>query len=244
MGRVSDARDRLMKAVTELIWSGSYGSTTVDQICTKAGVQKGSFYHFFDSKSDLACDAILAGWETYKSEMDRIFSPTRAPLDRFRGFCQQCYQEQLELKQRFGHVLGCPLASLGTEVSTQEDRLRAIVVGIMAQAESYLATTIRDAQAAGLVEPGDPALRARILYAYQEGLLSRARIQNNVEVLLEMEQGTLEILRVQSIPATSPSTNPAPAPAQPSISASPAQSAQSARSAHVSERRAARAGSR
>jgi TetR/AcrR family transcriptional repressor of nem operon len=198
-----------MKAVTELIWTGSYGSTTVDQICSKAGVQKGSFYHFFDSKSELACDAITAGWELYRVEMDRIFSPTQPPLDRLRGYCKHCYQEQSDLKQRFGHVLGCPLASLGTEVSTQDDRLRSIIGSIMAQAEAYLATTIRDAQAAGLLEPGDPGLRARILYAYQEGLLSQARIQNKLEVLLEKEQGTWEILRIRNnspLKTTSPRT--------------------------------------
>ena len=40
MGRVSDAKVKLMDAVTELIWTGSYGSTTIDQICEKAGVKK------------------------------------------------------------------------------------------------------------------------------------------------------------------------------------------------------------
>ena len=39
MGRVSDAKERLMDAVLELIWSGSYGSTTIDHICDKAGVK-------------------------------------------------------------------------------------------------------------------------------------------------------------------------------------------------------------
>ena len=42
MGRVSDAKERLMEAVRELVWTGSYGSTTIDQICEKAGVKKGS----------------------------------------------------------------------------------------------------------------------------------------------------------------------------------------------------------
>ena len=41
MGRVSDAKERLMKAVSELIWTGSYGNTTIDQICEKAGVKTG-----------------------------------------------------------------------------------------------------------------------------------------------------------------------------------------------------------
>ena len=61
MGRVSDAREKLMSAILELIWSGSYGNTTIDQICERAGVKKGSFYYFFDSKADLAVAAILTG---------------------------------------------------------------------------------------------------------------------------------------------------------------------------------------
>ena len=39
MGRTSDAKERLMAAISELIWIGSYGSTTIDQICDKAGVK-------------------------------------------------------------------------------------------------------------------------------------------------------------------------------------------------------------
>ena len=41
MGRVSDAKTKLMDAVLELIWTGSYGNTTIDLICEKAAVKKG-----------------------------------------------------------------------------------------------------------------------------------------------------------------------------------------------------------
>ncbi len=196
MGRTSDARERLLKAVAELIWTGSYGSTTIDQICEKADVRKGSFYHFFESKSDVACAAILDEWETFRGKLDPIFSPTRPPLDRLRDYCRSAYEEQVELKNRFGHVLGCPLASLGNEVSTLESGLRKVIQDIMRQAQRYLETTIRDAQAAGLIAACDPAVRARMLYAYHEGLLSQARIQDDLDILLEMEQGTLDILRM------------------------------------------------
>src|SRR3954470_6807092 len=108
MGRVSDARERLMKAVSELIWTGSYGSTTVDQICEKAGVKKGSFYHFFESKSDLAAAALEVNWQCQKVELDGIFSPTVPPLDRIRCFCDRCFQKQAELQKQCGSVLGCP----------------------------------------------------------------------------------------------------------------------------------------
>ena len=43
-----------MDAVAELFWTVSYDRTTIDQICEKAGVKKGSFYYFFDDKAALA----------------------------------------------------------------------------------------------------------------------------------------------------------------------------------------------
>jgi TetR/AcrR family transcriptional regulator, transcriptional repressor for nem operon len=197
MGRVSDAKERLMKAVSELIWTGSYGKTTIDQICAKAGVKKGSFYYFFDSKADLAEAALEGAWEEFRPKLDAVFSPTIDPLERFGRYCEMAYEDQAELKVRYGHVLGCPLCSLGTEVSTQEKGLQKKVKEIMDQARKYLETAVRDAHAAGLVRAPDPAAKARTLYAYHEGLLTQARIQNDVEVLKDMLRGTLDILGVR-----------------------------------------------
>src|SRR3954453_15273195 len=123
MGRVSDAKQRLMDAVTELIWHGSYGSTTIDQICEKAGVKKGSFYYFFESKCDLAAAALDATWQQKKPELDAIFSPTVPPLDRLRRFFEFGYEKQKEMKKQCGCVLGCPLFTLGAEVCNNEDKL-------------------------------------------------------------------------------------------------------------------------
>ena len=48
MARPSQAKENLIKAATDLIWEHSYGSTSVDDICARAEVRKGSFYHFFE----------------------------------------------------------------------------------------------------------------------------------------------------------------------------------------------------
>ena len=199
MGRVSDAKQRLMEAVRDLIWAGSYGSTTIDQICEKAGVKKGSFYYFFDSKADLALTAIEAEWKTRRTELDSIFSPTVPPLERIRNYCEYGYRFQAEIKAKFGCVLGCPLFSLGAEVSTQENRLQKKIQEILDYKRKYLETAIRDAQAAGLVHAPDVSAKARILFAYFQGLLTEARIRNNLEVLREAEHGTLEILGVKEV---------------------------------------------
>src|SRR5262245_56577141 len=100
MGRVSDARKRLMDAVLELIWTGSYGRTSIDQICDKAGVKKGSFYYFFESKCELAAAALEADWEVRRPQLDALFSPTVPPLERLRNFCDLAYQKQAQMKQK------------------------------------------------------------------------------------------------------------------------------------------------
>jgi TetR/AcrR family transcriptional repressor of nem operon len=199
MGRVSDARERLMKAVRELIWTGSYGSTTIDQICDKAGVKKGSFYYFFDSKVELAVVGVDEDWQQHRPELDAIFSPTVPPLERLRKYCDYFYRFQAEICAKYGCVLGCPLFSVGAEVSTQEDhRLQEKIQEILEYKRKYLETAIRDAQAVGLVNTFDPAAKSRMLFAYYQGLATQARIQNSMDVLKDALSGTYELLGVKS----------------------------------------------
>jgi len=197
MGRVSDARERLMEAIAELIWTGSYGTTTIDQICDKAGVKKGSFYYFFKSKADLAEAAIEVEWTKYRAVLDNVFSASVGPLDRLKAYCEMEYSQQTKLKKQHGYVLGCPLCTLGAEVSTQESGLRKKVEEIMRKSRNYVETAIRDAQAERLVAVKDAGDAARIVYAYMEGLLTQARIQNNVELLKDMSRGVFMILGVK-----------------------------------------------
>ena len=201
MGRISDAKERLMEAVRELIWTGSYGTTTIDHICEKAGVKKGSFYYFFDSKADLAVAAVDNEWPRRRQELDALFSLTIPPLERLRKYCEYSYRFQSEIRSKYGCVLGCPQFSLGSEVSTQEDRLQKKIQEILDYKRTYLESAIRDAHAAGLIHAPDAAAKARMLFAYYEGLLTQARIQNDLAVLREMEEGTMSLLGVKTAEA-------------------------------------------
>ena len=197
MGRVSDAKVRLMDAVLELIWTGSYGSTTIDQICEKSGVKKGSFYYFFESKAELAIVALETSWESKQAELDGIFSPMVAPLDRIRKYCEFTYKYQREIKQKYGRALGCPQFSLGSEVCTQEGLLQKKIQEVLDKKKRYLESAIRDAHAAGLIQAPDPAAKARMILAYYEGLLTQVRIQNDPEIMHEAVTGIFAMLGVK-----------------------------------------------
>src|SRR5213075_901570 len=96
----------------------------------------------------------------------------------------------------FGYVLGCPLFSVGAEVSTQESRLQKKIEGILEYKKRYLESTIRDAHAAGLIHAPDAASKARVLFCYYQGLITEARIRNDLELLRGVIEGTRELLGV------------------------------------------------
>src|SRR3984893_17770868 len=120
MPRVSDMKERMMEAGVGLIMRNSYGTTSVYAICDRAGAKKGSFYYFFKSKSELAAAALEAEWNKKKSDMDAIFSPTIPPLERFEHYFDYVHDRLTEVQKKCGSVLGCPLLSIGSEVSTQD----------------------------------------------------------------------------------------------------------------------------
>ena len=193
-----------MDAVLELIWTGSYGATTIDQICDKAGVKKGSFYYFFDSKAELAAEAMDAAWQVKRAELDSIFSPTVPPLDRLRKYCEFSYQFQREIKAKYGRVLGCPQFALGAELCTQDGVLQKKINQILDYKRKYLESAVRDAHAARLIKAPDAAAKAGMILAYYVGRLPQARIQNDVDVLRDTAEAIFALLGVketETVPA-------------------------------------------
>jgi len=203
MGRTSDAKERLLDAALDLIWERSYGVVTIDAICEKAGVKKGSFYYFFESKAELAVAALDLNWtECGKPKWDRTFSCSLPPLERLRVFLQDIHDAQAKIKQEHGKVLGCPCFSIGSETSFQDEPVLAKAQEILQQQIRYFESSIRDAQAEGLVPAGDASLKAKCLFALFEGSLAQARIQNDLEVLRILPQAGMELLGVKTTPVT------------------------------------------
>src|SRR5271170_3325920 len=120
MKQESESKRKLLETAMEMIWESSYGSVSVDDVCTKAGVNKGSFYYAFKSKSDLAVAAFERFWDNKQPFLDQVFSSQRPPLERLTIYCQHIVADQKERHAKAGRVLGCPFVSIGSELSTQD----------------------------------------------------------------------------------------------------------------------------
>lgn len=187
-----------MDAAHELIWGYSYGSVTIEAICERAAVKKGSFYYFFDSKSDLAVAAINAWWEERKALIGEWFRPEVPPLERIWKYINFVSERQIEAYEKSGYVLGCPLFTLGSEICTQDERIRSLVQEIMSTVAGYFEEAIRDAHMSGEIEGRDAALKVRLLWGFYEGTLTRARIENNPELIRNLYADVLELIGARS----------------------------------------------
>ncbi|HEX8951300.1 MAG TPA: TetR/AcrR family transcriptional regulator [Polyangia bacterium] len=199
MGRVSTARARLVQAAIDLIWTDSYGSVSVDAICERARVKKGSFYHFFKSKDELVIAALDAHWENRKPTLDALFARSRPPLERLRAYFESVYQRQLELSKKFGRPPGCFFCKLGIEVS-RDTEIGKKVKSIMATYVSYYESALVDAAAEGwpLV---DVHGKAGALFAFMEGVLTQARIQDDYEIMKNLGKSAFRFLGLGEVMA-------------------------------------------
>ncbi len=193
MRRESDTKRKLLTTALELIWENSYGSISVDDICHRAGVNKGSFYYAFKSKSDLAAAAFEDHWNKKQALMDALFSSQIPPLERLEKFCDRVVQDQLAKYEKFGKMCGCPFASIGSELSTQDEQIRRKAQELSERTMKYLASALRDADAEGSLQVKDPRELAREIFCYSNGLMGQAKIENNPHVLQSLKDGVFRL---------------------------------------------------
>ncbi len=166
------------------MWEESYGAVSVDDICRRADVRKGSFYYYFASKSELAVRALEHMWQEHKAMLDEIFATELRPIQRIRRRCEEAIAAQARMKDQYGHVLGCPLCCLGSEICNRDEAIRDKVREILERKTAYWERAIRDAQAEGSLEAGgDPAQKARCAMAFFEGMIAQARLHDDLSRL-------------------------------------------------------------
>ncbi len=193
-------RDRLVEVAIEMIWKNSYSSVSVDDICKAADVRKGSFYHYFKSKAELAVVAMEQHYQKAKIEFDHVFSPANTPLERFEKYIELTLRTQKHAFVDYGHVCGCPFASIGSEMASQDDLIREKADKVFRRHQRYYESTLRDMVAEGLLpEDTDVMARAGNISSYICGQMTIARVQNSLEPLeRDLKVGLFNLLGIDT----------------------------------------------
>jgi TetR/AcrR family transcriptional repressor of nem operon len=123
---VPDTREKLLAAAKQLFLARGYAGTPVDVICENAGVSKGSFYHFFDSKEAFGV-AVLEWSLAYSGEVleNGDHRNVSDPVERALA-----YLRHVENSAEFLWGSGCLLGSFANELADTNPRLQAAVAAV------------------------------------------------------------------------------------------------------------------
>lgn len=195
MGRTSIAREKLISSAIELIGTRSYNSVGVQEICEQAEVKKGSFYHFFRSKTELTIAALDSMWEQFQEYVLLPTVKSNLPArEKLGKFLKLCYQLQCTTKETTGCMTGCHIGNLALEMSTQDEVIQRKVQQIFQEWAGYFEGLIRDAVAEGdLRSDISPTNTAQAIIAYIEGILLLGKTFNDPQMIKRLSQGVLQL---------------------------------------------------
>ncbi len=202
MSKGQETRQRLLDSAQQLMYSRSYSDVGVQEICNNAKVQKGSFYHFFASKSALTVEVL----EQLKMQMiESILMPAFAkdltPSRRFERFIDYAYQHQVQIKEEYGYVLGCPMGNIALEMSTQDETIRKKVETLFESIFYVFVDVLDDAKIAGELDAdADTTELAQVCLAYGEGVLLIAKTKNDPEVVKQLLPYVSKLIGFKCLP--------------------------------------------
>ncbi|WP_130336711.1 TetR/AcrR family transcriptional regulator [Micromonospora kangleipakensis] len=205
MGRTSDARNKILGAAATLIEQRGYSPLGVAEICSTAGVPKGSFYYFFESKQALALTVIDEHWAAQRRQWVEVLSSGHDPLRRLRDLFETTEEVQRAGQQKVGLVAGCLFGNLALELSNQNEEIRSRLQGIFEAQIDLIEEVVMEAKAQGqagaLVDARDAA---RSIVAQIEGRALLAKLLNDPAQLEALWRNCLDLLQVptQARPAT------------------------------------------
>jgi len=196
MGRTSDAKERLIQSGRQLMLERGYTAVGVADLCDRAGVNKGSFYHAFPSKQELALEVIDSFWADTSSLLDEMVTGDGPPLERLRRFFAAAHAQQRKVSKDCGRVAGCPLGSLAQEMSSQDPVLRKRLGEVFDRHVGRFERLVAEAVGRGELPRIDTRRAARSLVALLEGALLLAKTWNDPEMLGGLGDDALRLLGV------------------------------------------------
>jgi TetR/AcrR family transcriptional repressor of nem operon len=194
MGRISDAKARLLATAMELMYARGYTAVGVQEICAHAGVNKGSFYYFFPSKRSLAL-AVIDAYGQRICEMWQDALATGGPLrERLQRVFVQAYTTHCTLVKAHGQMHGCPLGNLALELSCQDAEIRQRLHDTVTSWVDAVACVLHQAIATGELPALNTAVTAQTIVAYFEGVVMLAKLHNDPDVVQRLAHGALHLV--------------------------------------------------
>ncbi len=166
-------RDKICDGGLALIYRQGANATGVQEIAAAAGVPKGSFYNYFDSKDDFVAAVVARQADLTCAHLKSVLVESgKPPLERLRAL----FDGWTHGFRGGEGACGCLVGNLTQEMASQNPTVRVAVAAAFDRMQRYYVTCLREARAAGAIGAGeDPEALAAFVHNAWQGALIRAK---------------------------------------------------------------------
>jgi TetR/AcrR family transcriptional repressor of nem operon len=174
-------KDNLLEAGRRVFLERGYNHAGIESVLQTAGVPKGSFYHYFQSKEDFGLQVLDRFATTYEADLERFLGDANLrPLERLWRLAAATEERLKQWECRNG----CLVGNLSQEMAGQSEAFRARLAAIFRGWVGRYAACLAEAQAAGEIsEDLDVHELAEFWLNSWQGAVLRAKTIRSTEPL-------------------------------------------------------------
>ena len=167
--------DAALAKAMQAFWARGYEATSMQDLVTCMGLNRGSLYATFGDKRSLFIQALRRYDETHRAAWLAAIRKANRPKDAVLAAFEGAIKAALD-RQAAGASDGCFLVNTALELSPHDQEIGAIVARGFAETEDFFHAMIAEGRAAGEIPAGiEPQETARSLLGLFIGLRVLAR---------------------------------------------------------------------
>lgn len=174
-----ETKRKIILAAADLFHKQGVHLTSPDQIIEASGTGKGQFYHYFKNKNGLVHEVLQTHLEMIKTGQ----SPVSYDVNSWEEL-KKCFLTHVELQKRYDMTRGCPIGTIGNEVTEHDELIRQDVSLIFEVIKNKLAAFfIREKAKGQLSDDVDEAQLANFCVATLQGAMLMGKVQRSSDAV-------------------------------------------------------------
>jgi len=177
----ADTKSHLIRVGLETLTEFGFSATGLDTILKKAGVPKGSFYHYFKSKEAFGIALVSAYDDYFIAKLKKYLTDLNTPpLERLINFTQSAINGM----QKYQFKRGCLVGNLNQELNHLSDEFKARLLQSYKAWQRQVEQCLNDAQQQGTIANNvDTQLMSEYFWIGWEGAVMRAKLTQSSKPL-------------------------------------------------------------
>lgn len=185
-------KETILKIGYDVLRKNGYHNVGINQILKEAGIPKGSFYNFFESKEDFAFQVIKYYGESNKIWLEEFFSQKGSPFFLIQSF----YRQLIDYNEQDEFASGCLINSMSNEIGRLNARLAAESNEYFMSWIQVIARTIQQGQDQGEITQQVSAIElAEYLHAGFYGTFSRMKVTASRDFMDKWVDLTMDFIK-------------------------------------------------